>query len=98
MGPNKKFHILTEGVHIRRNDCLWYVYYKGFEMLKWHLVQRSRSKMLNICLTGEFLFHFMEGVHIWHNYCMVRRLQRKFQISDMTLESKVKVKYTLNLY
>ena len=53
--------------------------------------------ILKICLTARNVnsaFIFTEGVHIWHNGYLWCVDSRRFQITNMTFESKVKVKNT----
>ena len=62
------------------------------------LLLRSRSSVLKIsCMASNAKASYavwMEGAHIWHTDCLwCVDFKKKFQISDMTLESKVKIKH-----
>ena len=65
------------------------------------LSKRSRSYILKICLRFETetpLLDFDTGcLYLTKWLYMVSRLPKTFQISDMTLKSKVKVAYTQSL-
>ena len=56
--------------HIWQTDRLWCAEgNEGFRLPRWHLSQRSRSKLLNFCLLGpRYKYSYILGgyVHIWY--------------------------------